>query len=124
MEFKDVIRKKRLLLDLTKAEVAEKVGVTRPTYYNWENGDQLPNKKQKAKLFEVLHLQEFIYDTFDDSYNSMSKLLERLNHEKLRLKLEIDVIDKTIMDLSNLSKVDKEDGISAIVKEGEMYEKN
>ena len=114
MEFKDIIRKKRLLLDLTKAEVTEKVGVSRPTYNNWESGDQLPSKKQKAKLFEVLHLQEFVYDAFDDSFNSTNKLLERLYHEKLRLKLEINVLDKAIMDLSNLSKVDKKGNISVV----------
>ena len=39
MEVKDIIRNRRLELDLTLEQIAQRVGVSKPTVMRWENGD-------------------------------------------------------------------------------------
>lgn len=51
--FGSLLRKARLADGLTQAGVAEKVGVTQPTIYNWESGKTEPTDKQKGRLRDI-----------------------------------------------------------------------
>ena len=55
-KFNENLKKIRLASGLKQAEVAEKIGVAKNTYCNWENGTREPNIlkiKALAKLFGV-----------------------------------------------------------------------
>jgi DNA-binding XRE family transcriptional regulator len=49
----DHLRKKRLDLGLYQAQVAERIGVTKSTVYNWEHGRE-PDPKHHPKIVEFL----------------------------------------------------------------------
>ncbi|MEW6324773.1 MAG: helix-turn-helix transcriptional regulator [Nitrospirota bacterium] len=47
------VRKRRLDLGLYQAQVAERIGVTKSTVYNWERGRE-PARQHQAKIIEFL----------------------------------------------------------------------
>ncbi|MCI0624160.1 MAG: helix-turn-helix domain-containing protein [Acidobacteria bacterium] len=49
----DHLRKRRLDLGLLQAQVAEKIGVTESTVWNWEHGRK-PVRRYQVKLIEFL----------------------------------------------------------------------
>jgi transcriptional regulator with XRE-family HTH domain len=51
--FSDLIKDSREKLGLTQAELANRLGVSKATVYNWENGRQIP---PSDKLFEITEL--------------------------------------------------------------------
>lgn len=56
MEVKDIIRNRRLELDLTLDQIAQRVGVSKPTVMRWENGDIENMRADKiAKLAKALN---------------------------------------------------------------------
>ena len=56
MEVKDIIRNRRLELDLTLEQIAQRVGVSKPTVMRWENGDIENMRADKiAKLAKALN---------------------------------------------------------------------
>ena len=54
------LRKKRMDLGLTMREIAEKVGVSETTVYNWEIRNIRPNRRTAEKLKAILDLAEEI----------------------------------------------------------------
>ena len=52
------IRKKRMDLGLTMRELAEKLGVTETTVYNWEVRNIKPYRRIEEKLRTILNLSE------------------------------------------------------------------
>ena len=54
------LRKKRRDLGLTMREIAEKVGVSETTVYNWEIRNIRPNRRTAEKLKAILDLAEEI----------------------------------------------------------------
>lgn len=54
MEVKDIIRNRRLELDLTLEQIAQRVGVSKPTVMRWENGDIENMRATKPVLHELL----------------------------------------------------------------------
>lgn len=56
MEVKDIIKNRRLELDLTLEQIAQRVGVSKPTVMRWENGDIENMRADKiAKLAKALN---------------------------------------------------------------------
>lgn len=56
MEVKDIIKNRRLELDLTLEQIAVQVGVSKPTVMRWENGDIENMRADKiAKLAKALN---------------------------------------------------------------------
>jgi transcriptional regulator with XRE-family HTH domain len=51
-----VLEEKRRALDLTRRKVADAIGVTEATLYNWENDVHIPGADDLAKLARVLKL--------------------------------------------------------------------
>jgi ribosome-binding protein aMBF1 (putative translation factor) len=58
--FGERIRKKRMDLGLTMKDVAEKVGVTETTVYNWEVRNIKPYRRIEEKLRAILGLKKEI----------------------------------------------------------------
>ena len=58
--FGEILRKRRMDLGLTMKEVAEKVGVTETTVYNWEVRNIKPYRRIAEKLKVILDLKEEI----------------------------------------------------------------
>jgi len=52
-----MVRAKRLYKEMTQEQLAEKVGVSRRTIINWENGDNQPYKRQLKDLAAGLDCQ-------------------------------------------------------------------
>lgn len=60
METNEIIQKLkqvRINSKISQEELAEKVGVTRQTIRNWENGDYIPNVTELIKLCNVLKIK-------------------------------------------------------------------
>lgn len=58
METKDVIRYHRLRLNLTEAQLADKVGVSRSAVQYWESGATAPTRTRRNKVAEALGISE------------------------------------------------------------------
>jgi len=58
--FGEMIRKKRMDLRLTMREIAERLGVSETTVYNWEIRNRKPYRRTEEKLRATLNLQEEI----------------------------------------------------------------
>ena len=58
--FGEVIRKKRMDLGLTMREIAERLGVSETTVYNWEIRNRKPYRRTEEKLRAILGLNEEI----------------------------------------------------------------
>ena len=54
MTLGDVLRAWRLDRGLSQAEAAERVGVTQPTWSDWEAGKKLPNFRSAHRLIEIV----------------------------------------------------------------------
>jgi len=54
------IRKKRMDMRLTMREVAERLGVSETTVYNWEIKNRKPYRRTEEKLKAILDLKEEI----------------------------------------------------------------
>lgn len=52
----DKLKKRREELGLSQAEVARQLGISRPSYFNWENGNTKPNQKNWDKLSQILNV--------------------------------------------------------------------
>lgn len=52
------LRRIRLARKMTIAEVAERVGVSRPTIWSWESGRTKPRKNSMQALLEMMNVSE------------------------------------------------------------------
>ena len=69
------IQSKRKLSRLSQVEVAKSLGISRPTYIKFEQGEAKPNEQQKAilaRLFDVSH------DTFEKNAVEMKKISDHV----------------------------------------------
>jgi DNA-binding transcriptional regulator YiaG len=58
--FGEMIRKKRMDMRLTMREIAERLGVSETTVYNWEIRNRKPYRRMEEKLKAILGLKEEI----------------------------------------------------------------
>jgi len=58
--FGEMIRKKRMDMRFTMRDIAEKLGVSETTVYNWEIKNRKPYRRTEEKLRAVLGLKEEI----------------------------------------------------------------
>jgi len=56
--FGEIVRKKRMEMRLTMREIAEKLGVSETTVYNWEIRNRKPYRRTEEKLRAILGLKE------------------------------------------------------------------
>ncbi|MGT2929341.1 LexA family transcriptional regulator [Streptococcus dentasini] len=50
------LKKRRQKLGLSQADLARQLGISRPSYFNWENGHTRPNQKNWDKLSQILQV--------------------------------------------------------------------
>ena len=50
------LKNRRKELGLSQADVARQLGISRPSYFNWENGKTKPNQKNWTKLSKILQV--------------------------------------------------------------------
>ncbi len=62
--FGNWLRKRRKALDLTQAELAERLGCALGTLRKWETGERRPSKQLARELVAVLHLPASQHSTF------------------------------------------------------------
>ena len=48
------LKERRKKLGLSQAQTADKLGISRPSYFNWEIGKTKPNQKNLDKLAHLL----------------------------------------------------------------------
>lgn len=58
--FREMVRKKRMEMKLTMREIAERLGVSETTVYNWEIKNRKPYRSTEEKLRAILDLKEEI----------------------------------------------------------------
>lgn len=58
--FGEMVRKKRMDIRLTMREIAERLGVSETTVYNWEIKNRKPYRRTEEKLRSILDLKEEI----------------------------------------------------------------
>ena len=58
--FGEMLRKKRMDMRLTMKDIAEKLGVSETTVYNWEIRNKKPYRRTEEKLRSILGLKEEI----------------------------------------------------------------
>jgi DNA-binding transcriptional regulator YiaG len=56
--FGEMIRKRRMEMRLTMKDIAEKLGVSETTVYNWEIRNRKPYRRTEEKLRAILGLKE------------------------------------------------------------------
>ncbi|WP_165329324.1 helix-turn-helix transcriptional regulator [Streptococcus tangpeifui] len=50
------LKNRRKELGMSQADVARQLGISRPSYFNWENGKTKPNQKNWNKLSKILQV--------------------------------------------------------------------
>ena len=58
--FGEMVRKKRMEMRLTMKDIANKLGVSETTVYNWEIKNRKPYRRTEEKLRAILGLKEEI----------------------------------------------------------------
>lgn len=60
------IRAQRRRQGMTVAELAEAVGVSRPSVYDWENGDATPSPERHVAIADALNIHPRLLFTYPD----------------------------------------------------------
>ena len=107
MKFGEKMRLRRKELNISQADAAEKIGVSRRTYIDWETKDVTPRKqdvyKRISEVFgvSITWLTNDVLEYTPVSYDGMSvKLIEErlayLETEKSKLKKLLKVLKKRL----------------------------
>lgn len=72
LKYGAILRTARIQSGLTQREVAEYVGVSEVTIYNWESGRKTPNEEHASKLRRLFasYIQDF---SFVETFSNLSK---------------------------------------------------
>ena len=77
MSFGEKLRSIRISLNLSQIELAQKVGITERTIYNYEQTDTYPKPSVLKKIADALNVS-VVYLTHDDETNKQAKFDEEL----------------------------------------------
>lgn len=75
------LKEKRQEKGYSQAELAQKLGISRPSYFNWESGQTKPNQKNLKELSHLLDVEE-TYFLSEYDIVSVYVQLNQLNQEK------------------------------------------
>ncbi|MGT2750403.1 helix-turn-helix domain-containing protein [Streptococcus orisasini] len=75
------LRKRREELGLSQAQMAKQLGISRPSYFNWETDKTRPNQKNLAKLAQLLKVDRAYFSAQYDIISIYSQL-NAVNKEK------------------------------------------
>ena len=66
MKIEDKIRRTRLRKGITQNQIAEKIGISQPTYAQWENGKRKPKLETLKKIADALEVPvSTLYDDYE-----------------------------------------------------------
>ncbi len=66
MRIEDKIRRARLRKGITQNKIAEKIGISQPTYAQWENGKRKPKLETLKKIADALEVPvSTLYDDYE-----------------------------------------------------------
>lgn len=66
MKIEDKIRRARLRKGITQNQIAEKIGISQPTYAQWENGKRKPKLETLKKIADALEVPvSTLYDDYE-----------------------------------------------------------
>ncbi|WP_270599253.1 helix-turn-helix domain-containing protein [Faecalicoccus pleomorphus] len=66
MKIEDKIRQARLRKGITQNQIAEKIGISQPTYAQWENGKRKPKLETLKKIADALEVPvSILYDDYE-----------------------------------------------------------
>ncbi|MCD7858656.1 MAG: helix-turn-helix transcriptional regulator [Firmicutes bacterium] len=85
MEICEKLKKARAGADMTPEQVAEKIGVSRQTISNWENGKTLPD------VMSVIKLSDLYQVTLDELLKGDSKMMDKIKNANCKSKLNTSV---------------------------------
>lgn len=125
MKVGEKIKKARLEKGLTQKEIAQKIGISQPTYTQWENGTRNPKRETLIKIATALDVPiALLYDdyVFKDPYEGMTEEERRREQERMRKQLDLYIkhfddkkIKKQFEILSNNFNSVNEDGQKKII---------
>jgi len=75
MEICEKLKKARTSAGITQEQVAEKIGVSRQTISNWENGKTLPD------IMSVIKLSDLYQITLDELLKGDSKMMDKIKKD-------------------------------------------
>lgn len=95
MEVKDLIRTRRLSLNLTMKDLAQKVGVTEATISRWESGDIENMRRDKiSALSKALHIPLEVLMGWEDITKDNAEIEQRISSLELEIaQLKADEIE-------------------------------
>lgn len=78
----EVLKKRRSELKISQAEIARQLGISRQSYFTWENGKTKPNGKNIDKLADILGVPT---SYFESEYKIVKTYLQlnAINREKV-----------------------------------------
>ena len=98
MELKDIIKERRIALNLTQKEIADYVGVSEATISRWESGNIKNMRRDKLyKLSKILQVKGSVLTDDDSSTGSM--LADDIFHASGEIKLNIPEFEITKKDI-------------------------
>jgi len=98
MELKDIIKERRIALNLTQKEIADYVGVSEATISRWESGNIKNMRRDKLyKLSKILQVKGSVLTDDDSSTGSM--LADDIFHASGEVKLNIPEFELSMEDI-------------------------
>lgn len=91
------LKKRREELGLSQAQMAKQLGISRPSYFNWETDKTRPNQKNLAKLAQLLKVDRAYFSVQYDIISIYSQLNadnkeKTLNYSQNLLKQQNKVV--------------------------------
>ncbi|WP_192942759.1 XRE family transcriptional regulator [Streptococcus dysgalactiae] len=78
----EILQKRREQLGLSKTDIARQIGITKQSYFTWENGKTVPSKPNIEKLAQVLRVSTTYFESEHKIVHTYLKL-NALNREKV-----------------------------------------
>ena len=95
MDYGKKLKEYRKERNMTQEHLAEKLGVSTTTLYNWENGVSKPREENRKALNELLHLDETeVSEEIAIAEDSASEKKDGKADGKEELLLEISVVSR------------------------------
>ena len=86
------LKQRRKELALSQADLAKELGIARPSYFNWENGKTVPNKKNRIHLAQILSVTPHYFLSEYEIVESYVQLSSQ--NQKKALNYSKELLDK------------------------------
>ncbi len=86
------LKQRRKELALSQADLAKELGIARPSYFNWENGKTVPNKKNRIHLVQILSVTPHYFLSEYEIVESYVQLSSQ--NQKKALNYSKELLDK------------------------------